>query len=94
MLARLAAHGRARFAKRRIKRVVQRLLRLLTRGWSAAILEALRSRGRRVPAIVDSMRLLGGWTPRPPAVPLRAGSRQQAAMLGQLRLARGEVKIT
>src|SRR5439155_1225595 len=69
---------------------------LLTRSWSAAILEALRVPAPALPAIVDSSALLGRLdAPGLPPIPLAAliGD-QQAAMMGQLRLAPGEVKIT
>src|SRR2546427_11287688 len=69
---------------------------LLTRNWSAAILEALRVPAPALPAIVDSSAVLGRLdAPGLPPVPLAAliGD-QQAAMMGQLRLAPGEVKIT
>src|SRR5947199_117046 len=69
---------------------------LLTRNWSAAILEALRVPASALPAIVDSSAVLGRLdAPGVPPIPLAAliGD-QQAAMMGQLRLAAGEVKIT
>src|SRR5437899_1191113 len=69
---------------------------LLTRSWSAAILEALRVPAPALPAIVDSSAVLGRLdAPGVPPIPLAAliGD-QQAAMMGQLRLAAGEVKIT
>ncbi len=69
---------------------------LLTRNWSAAILEALRVPAPALPAIVDSSAVLGRLdAPGVPPIPLAAliGD-QQAAMMGQLRLAAGEVKIT
>src|SRR5437867_2314629 len=69
---------------------------LLTRGWSAAILEALRVPAPALPAIVDSSAVLGRLgAPGLPPIPLAAliGD-QQAAVMGQLRLAAGEVKIT
>src|SRR6266550_631792 len=69
---------------------------LLTRSWSAAILEALRVPAPALPAIVDSSAVLGRLdAPGVPPLPLAAliGD-QQAAMMGQLRLAPGEVKIT
>src|SRR5213593_2016075 len=69
---------------------------LLARGWSAAILEALRIPAPALPAIVDSSAVLGRLdAPGLPPVPLAAlVGDQQAAMMGQLRLAAGEVKIT
>ncbi len=69
---------------------------LLARGWSAAILEALRVPAPALPAIVDSSAVLGRLdAPGLPPLPLAAlVGDQQAAMLGQLRLAPGEVKIT
>jgi glycerol kinase len=69
---------------------------LMGRGWSAAILEALRVPATALPAIVDSSGVVGRLAvPGLPPVPLAAliGD-QQAAMMGQLRLAPGEVKIT
>src|SRR3989475_4008183 len=69
---------------------------LLTRNWSAAILEALRVPAPALPAIVDSSAVLGRLdAPSLPSIPLAAlVGDQQAAMMGQLRLAPGEVKIT
>jgi len=69
---------------------------LLIRGWSPAILEALRVPVAALPAIVDSSAVLGrldvpGLSPIPVAALI---GDQQAAMMGQLRLAPGEVKIT
>jgi glycerol kinase len=70
---------------------------LLDRGWDARVLDALRIPARGLPEIVDSSRKLGllDTDAGLPAVPLAAliGD-QQAAMMGQLRLAPGEVKIT
>src|SRR5437870_8148338 len=69
---------------------------LLTRSWSAAILEALRVPAAALPATVDPSAVLGRLdAPGVPPIPLAAliGD-QQAAMMGQLRLAPGEVKIT
>jgi glycerol kinase len=69
---------------------------LLTHTWSPAILEALRVPAAALPAIVDSSAVLGTLAgDGMPAIPL-AGlvGDQQAAMMGQLRLAPGEVKIT
>src|SRR5213595_1289208 len=69
---------------------------LLTRNWSAAILEALRVPAPALPAIVDSSAVLGRLdAPGVPPIPLAAliGD-QQAAMMGELRLTPGEVKIT
>jgi glycerol kinase len=69
---------------------------LLTRGWSAAALEAMRVPAASLPEIVDSSALLGPIdVPDVPRVPLAAlVGDQQAAMMGQLRLAPGEGKIT
>src|SRR5438552_18489415 len=69
---------------------------LLTRRLSAAILEALRVPAPALPAIVDSSAVLGRIdAPGLPPLPLAAlVGDQQAAMMGQLRLAPGEVKIT
>src|SRR5262245_16731690 len=69
---------------------------LLTRDWSPAILDALRVPRSALPAIVDSSGILGRVdAPGVPPLPLAAiiGD-QQAAMMGQLRVAPGEVKIT
>ena len=70
---------------------------LLARGWNPAILEALRIPAGALPPIVDSSAVLGALDPAlgPLPVPIAAliGD-QQAAMMGQLRLAPGEVKIT
>lgn len=69
---------------------------LLARGWSDALLEALRIPAAALPAIVDSSAVVGQLdVPGLPAIPLAAliGD-QQAAMMGQLRLLPGEVKIT
>src|SRR5207244_1323153 len=66
------------------------------RSWSAAILEPLRVPAPALPAIVDSSAVLGRLdAPGVPPIPLAAliGD-QQAAMMGQLRLLPGEVKIT
>ncbi len=69
---------------------------LLTRGWSGAILDLLRVPSTALPAIVDSSAVLGRLdAPGLPSIPLAAlVGDQQAAMMGQLRLAPGEVKIT
>ena len=69
---------------------------LLTRGWSPAILDALRVPATMLPAIVDSSAVLGRVdVPGLPPIPIAAliGD-QQAAMMGQLRLTPGEVKVT
>jgi glycerol kinase len=69
---------------------------LLTRAWSPAILDALRVPEAALPPIVDSSGVLGALdVPGLPSIPL-AGlvGDQQAGMMGQLRLAPGEVKIT
>ena len=68
----------------------------LGHGWSAGVLEALRVPPGALPAIVDSSAVLGRVdTAGLPPLPIAAliGD-QQAAMMGQLRLAPGEVKIT
>jgi len=69
---------------------------LLTRGWSGAILDLLGVPSSALPAIVDSSAVLGRLdAPGLPSIPLAAlVGDQQAAMMGQLRLAPGEVKIT
>ncbi len=64
--------------------------------WNPAILEALRVPRAALPTIVDSSAVLGSVdAPGLPSLALAAliGD-QQAAMMGQLRLAPGEVKIT
>ena len=69
---------------------------LFTRGWSASVLEALRVPPNALPTITDSSGVLGQIDASGlPPVPLAAiiGD-QQAAMMGQLRLEPGEVKIT
>jgi glycerol kinase len=69
---------------------------LLTRDWNPAVLEALRVPRAALPAIVDSSAVLGPVAlPGVPGVPLAAiiGD-QQAAMMGELCLAPGDVKIT
>jgi len=68
----------------------------LSHGWSPAILEALRVPATALPAVVDSSAVLGRIeVAGVPSIPLAAliGD-QQAGMMGQLRLAPGEVKIT
>ncbi len=69
---------------------------LLTRGWSAGLLEAMRVPAAALPAIVDSSGVLGevavDGLPRVPIAALVGD--QQSATMGQLRLAPGEVKIT
>jgi glycerol kinase len=69
---------------------------LMGRGWSPTIFEALRLPSSALPAIVDSSEVLGSVdAPGLPKVPIAAlVGDQQAAMMGQLRLAPGEVKIT
>jgi glycerol kinase len=69
---------------------------LLTPGWSTAVLAALRVPASALPAIVDSSGVLGRVdAPGLPPLPIAAlVGDQQAAMMGQLRLAAGEVKIT
>src|SRR5439155_1242260 len=66
------------------------------RGRGGAILGALRVPAPALPAIVDSSAVLGRLdVPGLPPLPLAAlVGDQQAAMMGQLRLAPGEVKIT
>ena len=69
---------------------------LLARSWNPAVLEALRVPPAALPTISDSSSVLGRVdVPGLPPVPLAAiiGD-QQAAMMGQLRLEPGEVKIT
>jgi glycerol kinase len=68
----------------------------LAHGWSAAVLDALRVPASALPAVVDSSAVLGrldvaGFPPLPIAALI---GDQQAAMMGQLRLTPGDVKIT
>lgn len=69
---------------------------LVGRTWNAAILDALRIPEAALPAIVDSSQVLGRLEDAGmPGLPLAAVvGDQQAAMMGQLRLTPGEVKIT
>jgi len=69
---------------------------LLGRGWAANVLAAMRIPERALPPIVDSSAELGALAvPGLPAIPIAAlVGDQQAAMMGELRLAPGEVKIT
>jgi glycerol kinase len=69
---------------------------LLGGGWNATVLEALRVPATALPEIVDSSRRLGTLDAASlPAIPIAAlVGDQQAGMMGQLRLAPGEVKIT
>jgi len=73
------------------------LFDLLGRAWSPAILDALRVPVTALPEIVDSEGILGPLDTSLglPAIPI-AGliGDQQAAMMGELRLEPGEVKIT
>jgi len=73
------------------------LFDLVGRGWNDAILAALRVPAAALPEIVDSEDVLGHVDASLglPAIPIAAViGDQQAAMMGQLRLAAGEVKIT
>ena len=73
------------------------LFDLVGRGWNDAILAALRVPAAALPEIVDSEGVLGHVDASLglPAIPIAAViGDQQAAMMGQLRLAAGEVKIT
>ena len=68
----------------------------LSHDWSPAILEALRVPATALPTVVDSSAVLGRIeVAGVPSIPLAAliGD-QQAGMMGELRLAPGEVKIT
>jgi glycerol kinase len=69
---------------------------LLAKGWSPAIMDALRVPATALPAIVDSSAVLGTLAAEgvPPVKLAALIGDQQAAMMGQLRLAPGEVKIT
>jgi glycerol kinase len=65
--------------------------------WSTPVLDALRIPQSGLPAVVDSGGVLGRLDPRLGLPPLPLASLvgdQQAAMMGQLRLAPGEMKIT
>jgi glycerol kinase len=69
----------------------------LTRGWSPAVLEALRIPETSIPTLVDSSAVLGTLAPSTglPALPIAAlVGDQQGAMMGQLRLLPGQAKIT
>jgi glycerol kinase len=69
---------------------------LVTRGWDEAVLAALRIPQGAIPTIVDTSGVVGriaaGGLPPVPIAALVGD--QQSAMMGQLRVARGEVKIT
>jgi glycerol kinase len=69
---------------------------LLTKQWSPAILDALRVPEAALPVIVDSSAVLGTLAADgvPPIRLAALIGDQQSAMMGQLRLAPGEVKIT
>jgi glycerol kinase len=69
---------------------------LLGRTWHPGVLEALRIPAAALPEVVDSSGVLGSIAaPGVRALPLAAlVGDQQAAMMGQLRLRPGEVKIT
>jgi glycerol kinase len=69
---------------------------LLGRGWAANVLAAMRVPEDALPRIVDSSGVLGDVAaPGLPSVPIASlVGDQQSAMMGQLRLAPGEAKIT
>jgi len=69
---------------------------LVTRGWDDAVLDALRIPRKAIPALVDTSGVLGEVSEAGlPHVPLAAlVGDQQSAVMGQLRLAPGEVKIS
>ena len=69
---------------------------LVTRGWDEAVLAALRIPLAAIPTLVDTSGIAGQVDlAGVPAIPIAAlVGDQQAAMMAQLRLAPGEVKIT
>ena len=69
---------------------------LVTRGWDDAVLAALRIPRAAIPEIVDTSGALGPITADGlPAIPIAAlVGDQQSAMMGQLRVRPGEVKIS
>lgn len=69
----------------------------VSHGWNATVLEALRLPRAGLAAVVDSGGVLGTLDPSLGLPPLPLASLlgdQQAAMMGQLRLVPGEMKIT
>jgi glycerol kinase len=69
----------------------------LAGGWNVTVAEALRVPLAALPPIVDSSGVLGRLDPALGLPPLELAALvgdQQAAMMGQLRLAPGEVKVT
>jgi glycerol kinase len=70
---------------------------LLTGEWNAAVLDVLRIPAASLPTVVDSSAVLGAVDPALGLPPLSIAAvlgDQQAAMVGQLRFAPGELKIT
>jgi len=69
---------------------------LVTRGWDDAILDALRVPRAAIPEIVDTSTPLGQITAAglPPVTIAALVGDQQAAMMGQLRVRAGQVKIS
>jgi glycerol kinase len=69
---------------------------LVTRGWDDAVLAALRIPRRAIPELVDTNAVVGTIASDGlPAIPIAAlVGDQQSAMMGQLRLRPGEVKIS
>jgi glycerol kinase len=70
---------------------------LVTHGWDPAVLAALRIPETALPPLVPSSAALGRLAPATNLPPLTLAALvgdQQAAMMGQLRLAPGEVKIS
>lgn len=69
---------------------------LVTRGWDDAVLGALRIPRHAIPELVDTSATLGRIAADglPPIAIAALVGDQQAAMMGQLRLAPGEVKIS
>jgi glycerol kinase len=69
---------------------------LVTRGWDDTVLAALRIPRAAIPELVDTSAVLGPIaTDGLPPIPIAAlVGDQQAAMMGQLRFAPGEVKIS
>jgi glycerol kinase len=69
---------------------------LVTRGWDDAVLSALRIPRRAIPELVDTSANVGRISADglPPIAIAALVGDQQAAMMGQLRLRPGEVKIS
>jgi glycerol kinase len=69
---------------------------LVTRGWDDAVLEALRVPREAIPALVDTSARIGtvAVAGLPPLTLAALVGDQQSAMMGQLRVRPGEVKIS